>query len=161
MNPSDDEPADLLKDEAQWTQPWGGSEDGEPCDKCEGAGHAPHECWSCLLTGADSSCPVCAGKVRWEDECPVCRGSGEIDGSPRHGVSVFPTAEGLYHYMLSTEADLDECLVVEVEGEPSEDVDFDADQGALLILPTEICRCGGIDPELADRVRRRVAELVD
>jgi hypothetical protein len=153
MNSSSEEPGSLLIDERQWTEPWGGSDDGERCDKCEGTGRTGYECWSCILTGADQCCPVCAGAVRFEGQCPVCRGSGQIDGKPRHGVSVFPTIEGLYHYMLDRGADFDGCTIVELEATEAEDVDFDADQGAMLVIPTAVINCAPVDPALAERVR--------
>lgn len=141
MNSSSDDPRTLLSEEGQWTEPWGSSDDGAPCDKCGGCGRTAHECWSCELGGSSDSCPVCHGRVRWEAECPVCRGSGKVDGKPRRGVSVFPRAEGLYHYMESKAVDLEGCLIVELDGEPSGDVDFDADQGAMLVIPTAILAC--------------------
>jgi hypothetical protein len=152
MNAARDDPQRLLQPEAQWTEPWGASEDGTHCDKCDGAGHVQHSCWSCLLTRPERSCPVCGGRVRWEDLCPVCRGRGRVDGDPRHGVSVFPTREALYRYMLENKGDLDGCTVVELEARPAEDRDFDADQGAMLVIPTAIRGCEPIDPELAERV---------
>lgn len=141
MNLSSEDPSALLAEENQWTEPWGSSDDGAPCDKCGGAGRTAHECWSCELGGASDSCPVCHGGVHWEAECPVCRGSGRVDGKPRCGVSVFPRVEGLYHYMEAKEADLDDCVIVELEGDPSGDVDFDADLGAKLVIPTAIVGC--------------------
>jgi hypothetical protein len=155
MNPSSDDPERLLADEGQWTEPWGDSRDGARCDKCGGEGRAPHTCWSCDLTGADSGCPACGGAVHWEDDCPVCRGTGKVDGKPRHGVSVYPRLEGLYHYMLDKGADLDDCVIVELEAEASGDVDFDADQGALLVIPTAILDCARVDPDLMRRVKAR------
>lgn len=71
----------------------------------------------------------------------MCRGSGRVDGSPRHGVSVFPSREGLYRYMLNKKADVDSCVVVELEADPAEDVDFDADQGAMLVIPKRVVGC--------------------
>jgi hypothetical protein len=71
----------------------------------------------------------------------VCRGGGRVDGKPRRGVSVFPRVEGLYHYMEANDADLEDCVIVELDGEPSGDVDFDADQGAMLVIPTAIVAC--------------------
>jgi hypothetical protein len=94
--------------------------------------------------------------VRWEAECPVCRGSGTVDGSPRHGVSVFPRLEGLYRYMLVKDADLEECVIVELDADPAEDVDFDADQGAMLVMPQEILDCAGVDTELVEQVAQRM-----
>jgi hypothetical protein len=147
------EPAErLLSAEGQWTEPWGDARDDAPCDKCEGEGEVLHECWSCLLVGARADCPACGGAVRWSAACPVCRGDGRIDGAPRHGVSVFPTVEGLYRYMLAKEADIDGCVVVELEAVRAQDVDFDADQGAILAIPTAIVACRPVDRELAVRV---------
>ena len=97
--------------------------------------------------------------VRWDAVCPVCRGSEEIDGDPRHGVSVFPTLEGLYHYMITHDADLEQCVVVELDAEPAPEVDFDADQGALLAIPTAIRDCTPVDRGLADRIRARTRQL--
>jgi hypothetical protein len=95
--------------------------------------------------------------VRWEDVCPVCRGGGRIDGEPRHGVSAFPTIEGLYHYMLDTHADLAECVIVEMDADLAADVDFDADQGAMLVMPKRIRRCDPVDRSLIERIGSRAA----
>lgn len=51
--------------------------------------------------------------------------------SPSWG-SVFLTFEGLYHYMLLTEPTWTAAIVLELDVEPT-DVDFDADQGAMLV----------------------------
>ena len=159
MNPTSEEPGRLLREEGQWTEPWGSSEDGTSCEKCDGTGMTRHDCWSCLLTGGRASCPVCSGRVRWDGECPVCRGGGKVDGEPRHGVSVFPTLEGLYHYMLVRDADLDECVIVELEARPAEDVDFDADQGAMLVIPTQVRGCESVDHQVAADIRMRTAAV--
>ena len=158
MQSESDDPARLLTEAGQWTEPWGGSEDGQPCDKCDGAGHTHHTCWSCVLTGARDDCPLCGGRVRWDEECPVCRGTARIDGKPRHGVSVFPTVEGLYHYMLAKKADVESCTIVELDAERAEDVDFDADQGAMLVIPTAVLACHEVDRRLVAELERRTAE---
>jgi DnaJ-class molecular chaperone len=159
MNSSSDEARGLLSDDGQWTEPWGSSEDGASCDKCGGAGRTQFECWSCVLTGARPSCPVCAGRIRWEGECPVCRGTTRVDGKPRHGVSVFPTEEGLYHYMLAKDADLGGCVIVELDARQAEDPDFDADQGAMLVLPARIVGCWSVDRELAAGIQARTERI--
>lgn len=56
--------------------------------------------------------------------------------------------------MVRRGAELDDCVVVELEGEPTEDEDFDADEGALLVRPTRICDVRGIDQDMVDAVRR-------
>jgi DnaJ-class molecular chaperone len=122
------------------------------CDKCGGEGETWHDCASCEESGPDEDCPACGGELRYRDECPACEGSGFITDAQRRGVSVFPDEEGLYRYMVERGADFEDCVVVELEGEPSEDEDFDADEGALLVIPTEIC-----DARPVDRARLRRA----
>jgi hypothetical protein len=152
MQSPHEDPQTLLIEERQWCAPWGGGEDGSRCDKCEGTGRTAFECWSCLLTGPTPSCPVCRGQMRFESKCAVCRGTGEIDAKPRRGISAFPTVEGLYHYLLATEAD-PVGLLVELEAEPADDVDFDADQGAILVIPTAILSTRNIEPEAIDTIK--------
>lgn len=137
LEPAAEDPRRLLDPDRHWTQPWSGAEDGERCDKCRGSGRANYECWSCLLTGTNTSCPACHGRVRWEGKCPVCRGDGQVDGKPRRGLSAFPTAESLYRYLLASETDPVGTLV-ELEADLADDVDFDADQGVILVIPTSI-----------------------
>jgi hypothetical protein len=152
MQSAKDDPQQLLNEEHQWSEPWEGSEDGQRCDKCRGSGRTGYECWSCLITGMNSSCPACRGRVRWEAACPVCRGAGKVDGKQRRGVSAFPTAEALYHYLLATKASL-VGLLVELEADPSDDPDFHADQGAVLVIPNEIVRVRPIEPAAVDTIR--------
>ncbi|SFU94929.1 hypothetical protein [Alicyclobacillus macrosporangiidus] len=56
----------------------------------------------------------------------------------RRGVSCCRTLRGLERYFQSRGADMNDVVVVALEGEESEDEDFDADEGAVLVLPTEI-----------------------
>ena len=53
-------------------------------------------------------------------------------------MSIFPDEEGLYRYMLLRRGKLCRALLVELEGEPTDGEDFDADEGALLIRPMRI-----------------------
>jgi hypothetical protein len=146
LNRADDPPERLLDPEAQSSEPWGGTIYGR-CDKCNGSGQTEHECKSCSAKTPDPQCPACHGEVRYMAECPACGGSGEIDDSCREGVSVFPDLDGLYRYMAARDADLEGSVLVELEGEPAEDDDFDADEGALLVFPTRIVSVG--EPEVA------------
>ncbi|MGE5617377.1 MAG: hypothetical protein ACM3UX_00420 [Candidatus Woesearchaeota archaeon] len=152
LQPPAEDPQRLLDPGLQFTQPWGGSDNGERCDKCQGSGRTGYECWSCLLTGTNPACPACHGRVRWEAKCPVCRGGGQVDGSPRRGLSAFPTAEALYRYLLVSEADLVGTLV-ELEADLAEDIDFDADQGAVLVIPTSIASTRAVEPESIPTIR--------
>jgi hypothetical protein len=160
MSSSSEDPTRLLTEEGQWTEPWGASQDGARCEKCGGEGRVLHECWSCLLSGAQEECPACSGAVRWQARCPVCRGDGAIDGRPRHGVSVFPTVEGLYHYMLTRRPHLEDCVVLKLQARLADDVDFDADEGALLVIPSAILARLPVDGALAQRLRTGSAGLV-
>jgi RecJ-like exonuclease len=125
------------------------------CDKCGGEGETWHECASCAQSGRSDDCPSCKGELRYRDECPACEGTGYITDAKRDGVSVFPEEEGLYRYMVERDAELEDCVVIELEGEPSDDEDFDADEGALLVKPTRICDVRGIDQEMVSMIRRQ------
>jgi DnaJ-class molecular chaperone len=137
LQSADDDPRRLLDPDGQRSAPWEGTIYGR-CDKCAGRGRTEFRCESCHAGSTDPDCPVCGGEVRYWGECPACGGSGEIDDSSREGVSVFPDEDGLYRYMLRRRGNLGGALLVELEGEPAEDEDFDADEGALLIRPTRI-----------------------
>ena len=104
---ADLDPDDLLRPERQFSTPWGDSDDGE-CDKCSGSGRCHYRCLSCIEKVPSHSCPACGGRVEFEDLCPACEGSGEITRTKRAGVSVFPTAAGLYRYLAEREAELEE-----------------------------------------------------
>jgi hypothetical protein len=134
---SGEDPQRLLDPENQKTEPWGGTIWGR-CDKCGGSGWTRHECESCKASGPREDCPSCHGEMFYEEQCPACEGSGEIDDSERDGISVFPDEKGLYRYMQRRGADIEGSVLVVLEGEPSDDEDFDADEGALLVHPTRI-----------------------
>jgi hypothetical protein len=67
-------------------------------------------------------------------------------------VSTFPKLEGLYHYMLANRADLDDCVIVALDARPANDVDFDADQGAVLVIPTGVRECFSVDQAEVQRI---------
>jgi hypothetical protein len=152
LEPADRDPERLLDREEQTTEPWGGTIYGR-CDKCGGEGETEHRCESCVEGAADPGCPSCGGQIRWRGECPACEGSGEIDDSSREGVSVFPEEDGLYRYMVKRGASLESCRLIELEGEPTEDEDFDADEGAVLIRPRRIVAVSELDGDRLARLR--------
>lgn len=133
----DEDPGQLLDPENQQSTPWGEPEHGA-CEKCGGAGTARYECRSCAVRGPERDCPACEGRVDFIDVCPSCEGDGVIDRTKRDGVSAFPSIEGLLRYIEEREADIDGCVVLELEGELTGDRDLDADAGALLIRPTKV-----------------------
>jgi len=137
LHRADEDPQELLDPKKQKSEPWGGTIWGR-CDKCGGTGKTRHECESCKASGRDEDCPSCHGEMYYEEQCPACEGTGEIDDSERDGVSVFPDEAGLYRYMRNRDADFNGAKLVELEGDPSEDEDFDADEGAILVHPTKI-----------------------
>lgn len=151
----DEDPAELLHPSEQHSTPWGEPEHG-PCDKCGGSGEADFECRSCLEEGSLAHCLACEGRVRWRGTCPACEGTGEITRTTRRGVSVFPSLGGLYRYLAERDPDLDGWVIVELEGDISDDVDLDADAGALLVFPTQIVHVHAGDPELLAKIAARL-----
>jgi hypothetical protein len=150
--PADEDPAELLQPENQWSTPWGAADRGA-CDKCRGIGQTEWHCLSCYDDGRPD-CPACQGRVRFADRCPACEGTGKITRTRRRGVSAFPTIEGLYRYLADEDpSGLDDAVVVELEGELSGDEDLDADRGAVLVLPSEITRTHQVDRRLAASLR--------
>jgi hypothetical protein len=83
-------------------------------------------------------------------------GDGRIDQTRRRGVAVLPTREGLYRYLAERNTDLDNRLVVEVEGRLALERDLDADAGALLVHPEEIIEVRPLDIELVAGIRQRL-----
>jgi hypothetical protein len=159
VEPGDRDPKALLDPENHESEPWSGTVQGR-CDKCGGSGETEHECESCKAAGSsDPNCPSCHGELRYVRECPACEGVGEIDDTSRDGVSVFPDEDGLYRYMIKRDADLNEqCQLVQLEGEQSEDEDFDADEGALLIRPRRIVASGELDWDRVEELRRELGD---
>ena len=72
----------------------------------------------------------------------------------RDGVSVFPDLDALYRYMVRNGAEIElGTQVVTLEGEPSEDRDFDADEGAVLVNPKKIVRLDPVDRDRLQELR--------
>jgi rRNA maturation protein Nop10 len=94
--------------------------------------------------------------VYYERECPACGGSGCIDDPARRGVSVFPDEDGLYRYMLKREGRLGDRALVVLAGELSDDEDVDADEGALLVRPTEVVEVRDVDHACIERLREEL-----
>jgi hypothetical protein len=76
MNRSEDDPAELLHEENQRTEPWGGSEHGSPCDKCDEEGSTDYLCWSCLLTSPSPTCPHAKGRFAGTTYAPCAAAPG-------------------------------------------------------------------------------------
>ena len=148
-HPAEEDPEELLHPERGSRPPWD-PRGLTPCEKCDGAGRTSHECASCLQhSDADGDCPACQGRVRYEATCPACEGTGKVRRLTRNGISVFPDLEALNRYMRHHDADLTNCVLVELEGEPCEEKDFDADEGAVLIKPTRILAVHDVEGQAA------------
>lgn len=106
------------------------------------------------------SSPVrdCRGCVDCEPE-PVCRreqhatcgGTHEVE-DVRYGISCCRSVDDLVDYLAQTGADLDDCVLVEMAGNISDDDDHDAELGAVLLLPTRICSVTPVGEELLDQI---------
>jgi hypothetical protein len=157
-HPEGEDPGALLDPANHVSEPWGDPEHGT-CDKCGGRGSALHECFSCMEAGTDSDCPACQGRVRFEQTCPTCLGTGEIHRTRRQGVAVFPSREGLYRYLAwKDDAEVDGQVVIELAGKLSDDCDLDADHGALLVFPERLVSVEPLDARRIDAIRTRVGE---
>jgi hypothetical protein len=154
---ADEDPKQLLESANQHSTPWGDPERG-PCDKCGGDGHTQYACLSCIEEAPVEDCPACHGRVRYQDVCPTCEGSGVIDNTTRRGVSVFPSLPGLYRYLVEREAELDGAVFLELAGKLSGERDLDADAGALLVRPTEIVARHDIDAAYVAALRERLKQ---
>jgi hypothetical protein len=60
--------------------------------------------------------------------------------------------------MTRRDVDLDERRLVELEGEPLEELDFDADEGAVLVRPTRIVGVRDVGEDDVRDARQRVGE---
>lgn len=156
---ADDDPEGMLDPDNQFAEPWDGADQGR-CDKCGGSGRTTYECESCREK-ADDACPSCSGERRFEDECPACLGEGRITDSRRRGVSVFPDEDALYRYMVRRDGRMENSVLVELRGRPSDDRDFDADEGACLVHPTEIVTVREVDRDRVSRAERELSGSVE
>jgi hypothetical protein len=136
LHPEDEDPQELLEPENQVSKPWGGADLGA-CDKCG---------QSCRTTYRHDG-------EEYEDVCPTCKGSGEITETQRRGVSVFRSPDTLYEYMLRRDSDMANSVLVELEGTESDDPDWDADEGALLVFPKRIVHVTDVDRGRVDDLK--------
>jgi hypothetical protein len=149
------DPRKLLDPQNQVSTPWGSPDHGA-CDKCTGEGTVHYRCLSCIEEGPSRECPACEGRVEYPGTCPTCAGTSEISDTRRSGVSVFPSLAGLYRYLIEREVELDGSVIVELEGRISDEPDLDADEGALLVLPSQVVTVHPVDRERVDDLRRRL-----
>ena len=151
----DADPAELLDSEQHFTEPWGSAGHGR-CDKCAAPGRptiAASPAWS--ADASRNALPAGAGSSSSAPALPV-RAAARSNRTRRRGIAVFPSREGLYRYLVERDAELGGKVIVEIAGQPSEDLDLDADCGALLVFPEQIREVRPLDLDLAASVRRRL-----
>lgn len=81
-------------------------------------------------------------------------------GDPRRGVSVCWSTDVLAAYFQARQRDgigydedfLATLVLVELDGEPSDEEDEDATEGAELIIPTEILSVGPLPADMVDTI---------
>lgn len=119
------DPMDLL-DEASWTSTLWVGDAVLPCpDGCD-AGRI----WTADEDREDGG---------YWTRCETCGGHGEVDDTTRRGVSVCGSYADLMAYFTGRGATIrDTTVLVELTGRLSDDEDWDADCGAILIYPTAI-----------------------
>jgi hypothetical protein len=88
-------------------------------------------CAACNGTGSD-----------WDDDgplpCGTCEGRGDIDEPARRGVSVCRSLDALASYLDQSWGDVRDTVVIELTGDVSDEEDFDAKAGCMLVLPSRI-----------------------
>jgi hypothetical protein len=94
------------------------------------------------------------GYISEWDECPKCDGTATVTEKPRRGVSACRSVRELARYMEQSAGDLRGTVIIELDGDVSDDEDFDADAGALLILPEQIISVTPVAdvPEFAEQL---------
>lgn len=118
---ADADHARLLDPSQQVSSVWGGAEYcTRPCRACGASGYV----WE---RDAEDAEP-----------CSQCDGEGAIPDGERAGISVCHSVQGLVTYFRGRAADLTDVVLIELEGECSEEDDWDAAYGAYLVFPTEI-----------------------
>lgn len=152
IQPADRNPEDLLDPANQRSELWTGVA-YRRCDDCGGYGQTLHRCHRC----GGARCDWCDQYGSILEDCATCHGTGEIDDTVREGVSCCPTLDVLYAYFRGRHANLDNCVVVTLEGELADEEDWDADAGAVLIRPTRIVSVEPLDPAVIEEIEAEEA----
>ncbi|HEX5996281.1 MAG TPA: hypothetical protein VFY84_14160 [Jiangellales bacterium] len=106
--------------------------------------------WSGVAT---VTCPDCKG-YQTDEQCETCKDAGQVE-DVRYGVSACRSMENLYSYFgrrmgpdTITAEQLEDCVLVEMEADVSEDDDHDADEGlSMLVWPRRIVSVRPFGPE--------------
>lgn len=135
IHPAGEAPETILS-ESRWnSRVWVG-ESQKPCDECNGQGEVDDD----------------------EDEdgravtCENCRGEGYVE-DVRRGVSCCRSIDDLREYFSGRGANFEGDVLIELDGDLSRDEDWDAADGAVLVLPTRIVGVATItkgDPKWRD-----------
>lgn len=88
----------------------------------------------------------------------TCGGAREVEDT-RYGISVCRDEDDLIDYLATVGADMDDCVLVELKGDYSDDEGHDAHLGEELILPTEIVSVAPVTDEFIAAVFARIDEI--
>jgi hypothetical protein len=82
--------------------------------------------------------------------CATCGGTGQVE-DVRRGVSACRSVEALYEYLSGRYASrLGQSVIVEMEADLAAEDDWDAADGAVLVLPTRIVSVTPVDPSMVE-----------
>lgn len=110
----------------------------------------------------------------WNNNTRTCRGCEDCGGTTeivarcygetlvddvRHGVSVCRDEDDLIEYLANVGPDMDNCVLVELDGEYSDDTPHDEEIGEYLILPSEITSVRPVTDEFIEAVFAKHDEI--
>lgn len=123
-----------------------------------------HEHWISSQWGGDTmrdcnGCEDCQEDdyLRSEEHFQ-CYGERQLEDT-RYGISVMADEEALIEYLATVGPDMDDCVLVELEGEYSDDEGHDAHLGEELILPTKIVAVRPVTEEFIAAVFARHEQI--
>jgi hypothetical protein len=123
IHPADEAPESILGESRWESRVWVG-EAYKRCTACNGEGIH----W---VSADDFSDDMTT------EPCAACDGEGQVE-DVRRGVSCCRSIDDLRSYFADRGADLTGDQLITLDGELSDDDDYDADDGAVLVLPSRI-----------------------
>jgi hypothetical protein len=116
---------------------------------CNWGGDTMRDCNGCEDCQEDEAY---RGETHWR-----CYGERELEDT-RYGISVMANEDALIEYLATVGPDMDNCVLVEVEGDYSDEDGHDAHLGELLILPTKVVSIRPVDDDFVARVFAKIDE---
>lgn len=122
--------------------------DPEHWMSCQWGGDQMRDCKGCVDCDPDN--PV---EKLWQ-----CYGDRQVEDT-RYGISVMADEDALIEYLATVGPDMDNTVLVELDGDYSDDEGHDAHLGEELILPTKIVAVRPVDDEFIAKVFARHDEI--